>query len=115
MAGRIDKLTNGKFCTSINPKDRHAIANCVDPREKRVLELVMLILYPEKPSRVTLTVGNTIFGTLCGFRKVNWRQVLQEIVDMLVSRLVKEKASPISLYLFHLYHKFECLREEEMQ
>ena len=26
----------------------------------------------------------------------------------------KGKPSPISPYLFHLYHKFECLREEEI-
>ena len=33
----------------------------------------------------------------------------------LVSNLEKEKASPISPYLFHLYHRSECLREEELQ
>ena len=31
----------------------------------------------------------------------------------LVSRLEKRKPSPISPYLFHLYNKFECLREGE--
>ena len=33
----------------------------------------------------------------------------------LVSGLEKGKSSPISPYLFHFYHRFECLREEEMQ
>ena len=75
MAARTDKLVNGKFSTSINPKDGHRIANCVDPRQKRILEFVLLILYSEKPSRVTLTVGNTIFGALSRIRKVNWGQV----------------------------------------
>ena len=115
MARRTDKLIDGKFHTSINPKDGHVVADCVDPRDRRVLEFVMPILYPEKPSRVTLIVDNTIFGTLSEFRKVNWGQVLQEVVGKLVSRLEKGNASPISLYLFHLYHRFECLREEEMQ
>ena len=73
MAGRINKHVDGKFCTSINPKDGHAVANCVDPRERKVLEFVVSILYPEKLSRVTLTVGNTIFGTLSEVRKINWR------------------------------------------
>ena len=50
MVERTDKLTNGKFHTSINPKDGHAVADCIDPRERRVLEFVMLILYVEKPS-----------------------------------------------------------------
>ena len=35
------------------------------------------------------------------------------IVGKLVSRLEKGKPSPINSYLFHLYNKFECLREEE--
>ena len=76
MAERTNKLTDGKFCTSINPKDGHAVGDCVELRERRVLEFVMLILYPQKPSQVTLTVGNTIFGALSGVRKVNWGQVL---------------------------------------
>ena len=37
------------------------------------------------------------------------------VVDKLVSGLDKGKASPISSYQFHLYHRFECLREEKMK
>ena len=110
MVGRTDKLVDGKFKTSINPKDGHTVVDCVDPRESRVLEFVVLILYMEKPSRVTLTVGNTIFGALSKVRKVNWRQVLQEVVGKLVSALEKGEPSSISPYLFHLYHRNECLR-----
>ena len=39
---------------------------------------------------------------------------MQELVGKLVSELEKGKPSPISPYLFHLYDKFECLREGEM-
>ena len=73
MAGRTDKLTEGKFKTSINLKDRYAVGDCVDSRERRVLEFVVPIMYPEKPSRVTLKMGNTIFGALSKVRKVNWK------------------------------------------
>ena len=38
---------------------------------------------------------------------------MQEIVGKLVLGLEKEKPSPISPYFFHLYDRFECLREEE--
>ena len=37
---------------------------------------------------------------------------MQEIIGKLVSNLEKEKPSPISPYLFHLYSRFECLRKE---
>ena len=45
-AGRIETWVDGKFKTSINPKDGHTISDCIDPREKRVLEFVIPILYP---------------------------------------------------------------------
>ena len=60
-------------------------------------------------------MGNTIFGDVSSVWKVNWGQVIQEVVGQLVSNLEKGKASPISPYLFHLYPRNECLREEEMQ
>ena len=65
-AGRIVKWVEGKFDSSINPKDGHAVNDYIDPRERRVLEFVVPILYLEKPSKITKEVGNTIFGTLAG-------------------------------------------------
>ena len=73
LASRTDKYIDGKFSTLINPKDGHAVADCKDPREKRVLEFVMPILYVEKLGRVTIMVGNTIFSALSEVWKVSWR------------------------------------------
>ena len=109
----MDKFVVGKFSTHITPKDGFAIVECEDPREKRVLEFIVPILYPEKPTRITMTLSNTIFGAFFGVRKVSWGLVMQELVGKLVSRLEKWKPSPISPYLFHLYSNFECLREGE--
>ena len=41
-----------------------------------MLEFVVPILYPEKPTRMTVTVANTVFGALSGVRLVNWGIVL---------------------------------------
>ena len=71
LASRIDKYIDGKFSTLINPKDGYIVVNCVNPREKRVLEFVLPILYLEKPSRITMIVGNTIFGALSRVWKVS--------------------------------------------
>ena len=79
------------------------------------MEFVVPILYPEKPGRVTKEVGNTIFGALAEEYPVNWGQLIQEVAMHLVSNVEKRKASPISPYLFHLYYRFECLREEEIR
>ena len=72
FASRTEKFIGGKFRNAANPKDGFAIADCEDSRAKRVLEFLIPILYPEKPTRVTVTVGNTIFGALLGERKVDW-------------------------------------------
>ena len=112
-ASRIDKFAIGKFSTPINPKDGYSVIDYEDPRELRVLEFAIPILYPKKPTRITITISNTIFGTLSGARPISWGVVMQEIVGKLVSGLEKGKPSPTNLYLFHLYNRFECLREEE--
>ena len=74
-----------------------------------MLEFLIPILYPEKPTRMTVIVGNTIFGALLGEQKVDWVVVLQAVEG---SR--KLKATPIGPYLFHLYMGQEALSGEEM-
>ena len=64
---------------------------------------------------LTKVVGNTIFGALSGEYKISWGQVFHVVVDKLVFGLEKGKPTPISPYPFHLYNRFECLREDEMQ
>ena len=114
FASRTDKFIGGKFRNAANPKDGFAIADCEDSRAKRVLEFLIPILYPEKPTRVTVTVGNTIFGALLGERKVDWGILLQTVVTKLVDGVRKFKATPIGPYLFHLYAGQELLNGEEM-
>ena len=87
LASWTDKYVDGKFSILINPKDRHAVAKYIDPKKRKVLEFVVLILYREKPNRVTVMVDNTIFGALSRIRKVSWGLVIQEVVGNLVSAL----------------------------
>ena len=71
MASRTDRFIDGMFSGRVNPKDGYAVVDCKDPRAKRVLEFLVPLLYPEKPTRVTITVGNTIFGALSGERPID--------------------------------------------
>ena len=113
MASRIDRFLDGMFFGRVNPKDGYAVADCKDPRVKRVLEFLVPLLYPEKPTRVTITVGNTIFGALSGERPVDWGIVVKDLVQRLLSRMGKSKATPICPYIFHLYHSHELLLPAE--
>ena len=67
------------------------------------------MLYPEKPTRMTITVGNTIFGALSGERPVDWGIVVKDLVQRLLSGMGKSKAIPICPYVFHLYHSHKLL------
>ena len=113
MASRTDRYIDGMFSGRVNPKDGYAVADCKDPRVKRVLEFLVPLLYLEKPTRVTTTVGNTIFGALSGERPVDWGVVVKDLVQRLLSRMGKSKATPICPYIFHLYHSHELLLPAE--
>ena len=113
MASRTDRFIDGMFSGKVNPKDGYAVADCRDPRVRRVLEFLVPLLYPEKPTRVTITVGNTIFGALSGERPVDWGIVVKDLVQRLVSGMGKSKASSICPYVFHLYHAHELLLPAE--
>ena len=100
MASRTDRFIDGMFSGKVNPKDRYAVADCRDPRVRRALEFLVPLLYPEKPTRVTITVGNTIFGALSGERLVHWGIVVKDLVQRLLSGMGKSKATPICLMCF---------------
>ena len=109
MASQTDRFIDGMFSGRVNPKDGYAVADCKDPRVKRVLEFLVPLLYPEKPTRVTITIGNTIFGALSGERPVDWGILVKDLVQRLLSGMGKSKATLICPYIFHLYHSHELL------
>jgi hypothetical protein len=113
MAGRKDKYVKDCFRALPSPKDGYAIEDCTDIRHRRVLAFLVPILYPEKPNRVTVTKGNTIFGALNGGQKVNWARIISNLVVQLVVRVGKSRASPICPFIYHLYERKELLRVEE--
>ena len=113
MASRTYRFIDGMLFGRVNPKDGYAVADCKDPRVKRVLEFLVPLLYPEKPTRVTITIGNMIFGALSGERLVDWAIVVKDLVQRLLSGMGKSKATPICPYVFHLYHSHELLLPAE--
>ena len=115
MASRTDRFIDGKFSGRVNPKDGYAVVDCKEPRARKVLEFFVPLLYLEKPMTVTIMVDNTIFGALSGERPVDWGIVVKHLVQRLVSRMEKSKATPICPYVFHLYHSHELLLPAEKE
>ena len=56
----------------VDPKDGYAIGDCRISGQCRVLEFLVPIIHPNKPTQVTITIGNTIFRALDGGREVDW-------------------------------------------
>ena len=113
LANRTDLYIEGKFRNEVDPKDGFPVRDCRNPRERKLLEFLVPIVNPDKPTRVTRTIGNTIFGALSGERPVDWGRVFSELVQRLVGGAGKSKSTPICPFLYHLYECKGLLTEEE--
>ena len=113
MANRTDQYVEGKFLHDVDPKDGFPVSECRDARERRVLEFLVPIVHLEKPTHVTHTLGNTIFGALSGDRSVDWVRIFMELVNKLVGGAGKSKPTSICPFLYHLYESNGLLIEEE--
>lgn len=71
LANRVDPYAEGRFVHLLDPKDGYAIRDCLDERQCRMLGFLIPIIHPEKSTRVTITLANTVFGVLDGNRKVD--------------------------------------------
>lgn len=68
---RKDDFGRGKFADTIDPNNKYPILDCTVERERKVVEFVVPSFYLEKPTRVTLTLRNKIFGSLSGERPID--------------------------------------------
>ena len=75
-----DTYVDGKFMHAVDPKDGYLVRDCRNAWYYRVLEFLIPIVHPDKPTRVTITIGNTIFGVLDGDRPVDWGVIFRDLV-----------------------------------
>ena len=113
MANWTDPYVEGTFLHKVDPKDGFTVRECRDARERWLLEFLVPIVHPDKPTRVTRTLGNTIFGALGGERSIDWAKIFVELVNRLVGRAGKTKPTPIYPFLYHLYESRGLLTEDE--
>ena len=104
----------GQFNKSVNLKDGYAVSDCKDFRAKQVLEFLIPILYLEKPTQVTITVGNTVFGALLGDQPVDWGLLIYDVVTRMVGLVSKGKPTMVCPFMFHLYRERQVLKSSEL-
>ncbi len=85
----------------------------MDEQHRRLLQFLIPVLHLEKPTRITITLHNTIFGALTRNRKVDWARITSDLVAQLAERVGKNRATPLCPYLFHLYHNQQLLTPTE--
>ena len=78
-----------------------------------MLEFLIPIFYLEKPTRIIVTVGNTIFGAYTSEWVVEYALVLRDMVRQLLARIGKSKPTSICPYLLHLYYVHDAIQLED--
>ena len=72
LSNRMEGYVEGRFIHQVDPKDGYSVEDCRNNRQHRLLEFLVPIVHLDKPTRVTIMIGNTIFGALDGGREVDW-------------------------------------------
>ena len=103
----------GRFRHQVDPKDGYSVGDCRNDQEQRLLELLVPIVYPDKLTRVTITIGNTLFGALDRGREVDWDIVFRDMAQRLAKGIGKPKSTSICSFLFHLYEGQGLLTVDE--
>ena len=97
----------------VDPKDGYSVSDYRVDQHRRLLEFLVPIVHPDKPTRVMITIGNTIFGALDGGREVDWGVVFRDMAQRLAKGVGKPKPTPICPFLFHLYEGQDLLTADE--
>ena len=95
MAIRNDTFVNGKFSHMVDPKDGYLVRDCRDAKHQRLQEFIVPIIHLDKPTQVTITIGNIIFNALDG-RSVDWGLVCRDLAQKLVAGAEKTKPTSTS-------------------
>ena len=112
-ASRNDTYIDNKFFCVVDLKDVYLVSDCRDARNRRLLEFIIPIIHPDTPTRITITIENTIFRALDEGRPIDCGIVFWDLAQRLVARVGKPKLTPISPFLFHLYHGKDIFIEKE--
>ena len=113
LSNWMEGYIEGRFMHQVDPKDGYSVGDCRNGKQHRVLEFLVPIVHPDKPTRVTITIGNTIFRALDGGREVDWGGVFRDLAQRLAKGVGKSKPTPICSFLFHLYNGQGLLMEDK--
>ena len=113
LSNRMEGHHKGRFRHQVNPKDRYSLGDCRNDQKQRLHEFLVPIVHPDKPTRVTITIGNTLFGALDRGREVDWGVVFRDMAQQVAKGVGKSKPTSICPFLFYLYEGQGLLTADE--
>jgi hypothetical protein len=99
--------------TYLSDHDGFKVTDCVNPREQRLLEYVVPILNPEKPTTLTVTLAREILSALHRRKKINWAYLVHRNIQKMARTMGSKKGCALAPFLYHLYEKNGCITSTE--
>jgi hypothetical protein len=65
----------------MSDKDGFKVEDCKTPREQRLLQFLVPIFSPDKPTTITIKLAKGIYSALHYNKTIKWGILVQEIVD----------------------------------
>jgi hypothetical protein len=81
---------------------------------EEVLEFLVLLIYPNKPSWMTIQAASAMVDYLINKNKIYWAQVFEEVIQKQITKLNKIPVSFIPAYAVHLYAGHKALSKMEL-
>jgi hypothetical protein len=69
-----------RFVSPVSDKDGFRVEDCRDNRERRLLQFLVPILSPNKPTTCTIKLMKAIYEAYLNNRKTGWGLILDELV-----------------------------------
>lgn len=98
----IRNLTNGWNLTQ-----------CTYPNLRVLLEFLVPILHPKKPTICPVALANTIVAAHSGAIQVNWALLIFNVMKDQVKSMKASRPTYLQVYLSQLYQTYDCLHSEE--
>jgi hypothetical protein len=96
-----------------SPTDGSRFDQCSNQDLRDVLKFLILLIKPNKPTRLNVGPIATIVDCLFEDLKVSWADVFSEAVEKQVEKIDTHKDSYLPAYLIHLYQDQKALTKEE--
>lgn len=99
LCSRKNKYVKRVFADNPHKHNGFGVADYTNRRARVVLAFLAPILYTEKPHCITVRLANTVLGAFYGERKVNWGDLVRDLVRKLVNNISKTRPSPLTPFL----------------